>query len=240
MVLNTRRPLFSSARMRRALNYAIDRPALARHPTSSTSGQPTDQYIPPGMRGFRDASVYPLDGPDVAKARQLAGGRGGRAVMWTCNDPACTHNADIVRANLEAIGIDVEIRQFSNEKFFDKLGQPQGGRWDIADGQWFADYSDPFDMLNVLFSPSVKNNLDFGGFDDPRFEREMDVTARLSGARRYRAYARLDAELARHDPPGASYANPSNDYLFSARMGCVVDQPYYGVDLAALCIRPEG
>jgi peptide/nickel transport system substrate-binding protein len=237
LIFNTRRPLFSGARMRRAVNYAIDRSALARHPTVNASGQPTDQYVPPGMRGFRDAAVYPLDGPDVAKARQVADGRGGHAVMLTCSGTSCRHNAEIVRANLRAIGIEVEIRQFSNEQLYAMLQRPDG-RWDIATSEWFADYSDPFDILNVLFSPSVKNNADFGGFDDPRFEREMNAAARLNGARRYRAYARLDAELARRNPPVAAYVNPSNAYLFSARMGCEIDQPYYGVDLGALCVPP--
>ena len=158
--------------------------------------------------------------------------------MWTCSNTVCGRNAEIVRANLKAVGIDVEIRQFSIDKFFGKLQRPRRGRWDIIGVTWFADYSDPFDVLNILFSPRVKNNIDYGGFDDPRFEREMRAAARRSGARRYRSYARLDAELARHDAPIATYANPSNAYLFSARMGCEIDQPYYGVDFGALCTRP--
>jgi YVTN family beta-propeller protein len=239
MLLNTQRPLFSSARIRRAVNYAIDREALARRPLPESSGKPTDQYLPPGMRGYSDAPIYPLGGPDVAKAKRLAGGRGGRAVMWTCNGPVCKRNAEIVRANLKAIGIDVEIRQFSDEKLFvDKLPRP-GGSWDIVDSRWYADYADPFETISFLFDPTVKKTIDFGGFDDPRFEAEMRAAARLSGPRRYRAYGRLDAELARRDPPVAAYANESNDYLFSARMGCEIDQPVYGIDLAALCVRPS-
>ena len=30
----------------------------------------------------------------------------------------------------------------------------------------------------------------------------------------------------------------TNDYLFSARMGCQTIHPIYGIDLAALCMRP--
>ena len=88
-----------------------------------------------------------------------------------------------------------------------------------------------------MFDSSVKNNINFGGFDDPRFERDMRAAARLSGARRYGTYARLDAELARYDPPVAAYANETNEYFFSARMGCEIDQPVYGIDLGALCLR---
>ena len=67
----------------------------------------------------------------------------------------------------------------------------------------------------------------------------MRRTAELAGPRRYRAYARLDADLARDAGPLAAYANPTNDYYFSTRMGCQVVQPVYGLDLAALCIKDE-
>jgi peptide/nickel transport system substrate-binding protein len=238
LALNTRRRLFSSARMRRAVSYAIDRRALAGGPLLGSSGQPTDQYLPPGMRGFRNAAIYPLGRPDVAKARRLASGRGGRAVMWTCNGSVCKRNAEIVRADLQSIGIDVVIRQFSDERLFGEKLPRGGGSWDIADARWFDDYADPFATMNFLFDPTVKNNIDFGGFDDPRFEGQMRAAAGLSGPRRYRVYGRLDTDLARHDPPVAAYANETNDFLFSARMGCEIDQPVYQIDIAALCVRP--
>jgi YVTN family beta-propeller protein len=235
LALNTQRPLLSSAAMRRAVNYAIDRPALAREPNQALSGQPTDQYIPPGMRGYRDAEVYPLDGPDVATAKRLAGNRGGNAVMYTCTDAACRGRAEIIRANLEEIGIEVEIRQFSIAGLYGALFRPNEP-WDIADTSWIADYADPFQAVNILFSPGALSHL--GGFDDPYFQRKMQSIASLTGPSRYRAYARLDAELARENPPAAAYATQTKDYFFSARMGCQINQPVYGLDLGALCVQP--
>jgi YVTN family beta-propeller protein len=245
LVLNTKRPLFSAPRLRRAANYAVDRRALARQPLPHVSGHPTDQYIPQHMPGFRDAIVYPLDGPEVAKARRLAGGRGGRAVMYTCNESSCLHNAEVVRANLKAIGIDVRIRQFPFEVLYRKLRAPAlsggVGRWDIADVGWFADYADPYDILNQLFEtvPGLQGgNFNVGHFDEPRFERRLHRAASLSGPRRYRTYARLDADLAREAAPVVAYANETSNYFFSERIGCEIVQPLYGLDLAALCERP--
>lgn len=59
--------------MRRAFNFALDRAALARNAEAGFSSQPTDQLLPPAMPGFR-ADIYPLDGPDVTRARRLASG----------------------------------------------------------------------------------------------------------------------------------------------------------------------
>jgi hypothetical protein len=72
------------------------------------------------------------------------------------------------------------------------------------------------------------------------YNRRLEAAARLSGAQRYSAYAFLDADLARKMAPFAVLFNPSELDFFSARMGCQVYQPIYGVDLAALCIRGEG
>jgi hypothetical protein len=34
--------------------------------------------------------------------------------------------------------------------------------------------------------------------------------------------------------------NSLSHQLFSARIGCVIYQPYYGIDLDALCLRRKG
>ena len=60
--MNTSRPLFSTAAARQAVNLALDRPALIAT-GGAFSGNPTDQYIPPTVPGFRDESIYPLNGP---------------------------------------------------------------------------------------------------------------------------------------------------------------------------------
>ena len=63
-------------------------------------------------------------------------------------------------------------------------------------------------------------------------------TARLTGPARYLAYGKLDLDLARNAAPLIAYGNSSSQDFFSARIGC---QTYgvYGVDLAALCIKPR-
>ena len=89
--LNTSRPLFANANLRKAVNYALDRRAIAR--AYRPLATPTDQYLQPGIPGFRDTDVYPLT-RDLARARHLARGHGGRAVLYACAEPpvARSHN----------------------------------------------------------------------------------------------------------------------------------------------------
>lgn len=86
LVFNTGGPLFrSNPSLRRAINFALDRKALEATGGGPVGASLTDQYLPYAMPGFKDAAIYPLDGPDLARARALAEGnlRSGRAVLLT-------------------------------------------------------------------------------------------------------------------------------------------------------------
>ncbi|MDP9188068.1 MAG: hypothetical protein M3O25_02325 [Actinomycetota bacterium] len=61
--------------------------------------------------------------------------------------------------------------------------------------------------------------------------------AHLSGDTRIRAYAKLDGELAAEAAPAAPFATGTTTHFLSARMGCQVLHPIYGLDLASLCLR---
>jgi hypothetical protein len=65
----------------------------------------------------------------------------------------------------------------------------------------------------------------------------MRAAARLNGERRLHAYARLDADLTRNDPPAVAWGIGTFREFFSARVGCHIYQPIYGFDLGSLCLR---
>lgn len=236
--LNTSRPLFKDTALRKAVGYAIDRPAMARL-GGAFNGTPSDQYLPPTVQGFQDAKIYPLRGPDVAKARELAGGKRGKAVLYTCTTTGCANRAQVVQANLKAIGIDVEVRTWERQVQFAKEGT-RGEPFDIADEGWVADYPDPYDFLNILLDGTriqARNNVNFSYFDEPAWNRKLQEAARLAGPERYKRYGELDVELARDAAPLAVYMNNNNRDFFSSHMGCQVYQPTYGMDLNAMCVR---
>ncbi len=229
-VFNPRRPLFARAAMRRAVNYAIDRRALARHPIpAALAGRPTDQHIPPGWPGYRDAAIYPLGGPNLAVARRLAGGGHHRGVLYTCNGAECIEQAQIVRQNLAAIGIDLEIRVFPYGTVFARLEDPDEP-YDISFTGWIGWVPDPSDFAGVYFGIHGSTAFLNG---TPR----VRDAARLTGAPRAAAYAALDRDLAAHEAPFAMAVSAATTDFFSARIGCQAEHPIYGIDLSALCVR---
>lgn len=231
-LFNTRRGVFADPKLRKAVNYAIDRRALAEYTGVGQGGRPTDQYIPQGMPGFEDAVTYPLGGPDIATARRLAGTERRQAMLYTCTTPDCARHGEILRSNLRAIGIDLDVRQFPVGEMFDRIGTP-GEPFDIAYSNWFADNADPSNFINTLFAPDAF----FGHlYEDPGMDRRMAAAARLSGDARLDAYARTDRYLAERAVPAAPFAVGTVTHFLSSRMGCQILHPIYGLDLAALCV----
>ena len=101
---------------------------------------------------------------------------------------------------------------------------------------WIFDYADPSDFINDQFGPAAGYP---GDFRDPGLWRRMAAAARLTGDARLRAYARLDRDLAERAAPAAPFASGTLTHFLSARMGCQVLHPLYGLDLAALCVRDD-
>jgi ABC-type transport system substrate-binding protein/class 3 adenylate cyclase len=237
--MNTSRPLFSNVRMRRAVNFAIDRPALVaqgqrfQEVNPFNAGEPTDDYIPPSVAGATDFHLYPVNGPDLRRAKRLAGRVHATAILYTPNTSPWVQEAQLIRRDLKRLGIDVQVKEFAIGDFFARVTR-RGEPFDLA-------------VSGYSISPDPVQNLEiFGGgttnishFADPAFDRKLKAVAKRSGAKRYRAASRLALELQRDAAPAAAISwNTARDF-FSARIGCQVYQPFFGMDLAALCLRGE-
>ncbi len=238
LALNTDRPLFKdNPQLRRAVNYALDRPALARlfGPDGAT---PADEYLPPGFPGYQPKHVYPVGAPDLATARRLAAGhrRGGHAVFLTCGTEDCGERAIEVADALKAIGLKVRIDTSPGQLTLTGL---RGTAFDIADVITRPDYGDPYGLLDKLLDGRViraVGNTNISYFASTRITNEIDAAQRLTGEARDRAYGRLGIDVARTDAPLAAYAVLNARVFVAARVGCITYQPVYGLDLAGTCL----
>jgi ABC-type transport system substrate-binding protein len=230
--LNTARGPFVDARLRRAVNYAIDRRALA----AADGSVPSDAYLPPGLPSAGGARVYPLS-PELAQARKLAHGFRGTVVLYTCRAPHCTTTARIVRANLAPLRISVKVVQFEDP--FTAAQRP-GAAYDILVNGWAYDWPDPYDVLNVFLDPNgFRPDWAPPAMRIPsRYRQALERAAVLRGPAREATYRRLSVRLAREVAPFAVYSTPVLPEFFSARVGCRVEQPVVGaVDIGALCVK---
>jgi ABC-type transport system substrate-binding protein len=237
-LLNTSRPLFrNNVKLRQAVNFAVDRKALLRE-RGPLAGTVTDQFLPPGIPGFKDERIYPLEAPDVATARRLAKGRtrSGKAVLYVPATPVGSAQGQILKDNLKKIGIEVDIVQLPAPVLFQKLQTP-GEPFDIGWIGWLG-ISDNF-FLNFLFDGRTIGEPGFGNysyFNSRKYNRLLDAASRLPvGSERYRSYGELDVDIAKNAAPAIAFAYDNTLTLVGPRTGCVIVNPE--LDLTAVCLK---
>ncbi len=241
LAMNHDRAIFkNNVPLKRAINYAIDRRAMLNQ-SGYLAGKRSDQILPPGIAGFRDADLYPLKGPNFNFAKKLANGhtRDGKIVYYTSNTAASAAVAQILQFDLKQIGLDVEVKQFARAVQIQKEGT-RGEPFDITSEGWIADYADPYDFIDVLLNGSNlhdANNNNVAYFNDPKYNAKMAAAARLSGSARYKTYGNLDVDIMKNAAPWAVRSNFNNRIFVSKRVGCFTYNAIYGTDLAAMCLK---
>jgi ABC-type transport system substrate-binding protein len=214
------RPLFADVRMRRAVQYALDRQALAD--AAPAGGLPATRLVAPGVHGYDKKALYPQRG-DLPTARKLAAGRRGTAIVYTWVDPGYTDafNREL-RRQLAAIGIGTKFVAMDQSKGYEPA---KGSRADLIWGGLSVNSADPGAYLQQL------------SYLPPRFSGEIRRIYGLPSPARERAAAALVPRIERASLL-AVYMQSAIPELRSRRLGCVVHQPEYaGVDLAALCVK---
>lgn len=237
---NVSRPLFrNNPRLRRAVNFAVNRSAVRREAEGPLGSRLTDQYLPPGLPGFRDARIYPLQRSNLSKARTLARGhtRSGKAVLYTFDLPPFVAAAQVIRRNLANIGLDVEVKGIPPPAYFQRLIGNPAEPWDIAFADWAPDHLDPYTYLNALLDGQFIAGVNLSHFNSAKYNRLLRQTASLRSTARYRAYGKLDVQLARDAAPMVAIGFLNEATLVSKRVDrrCIVLRPT--LVLNAVCLK---
>jgi ABC-type transport system substrate-binding protein/DNA-binding SARP family transcriptional activator len=186
--LNVHRPPFDNLLARRALNYAVDRSALAS--LGGPPGRPTCQLLPPDFPGYVPYCPYTLDpvpsgrwlAPDLSKARALvrqSGTLGDPITLLTrtgvprslAEQVASTLRNIGYRASLEALTLQTPSKQIP--QIFNQAG--------AGISFWIADFVAPSNFFAVV-ECGQPPGYNAGRFCHPRLDaRIKKVLAEQSG-----------------------------------------------------------
>ena len=237
---NHDRPAFKGAGripLEKAINYAIDRRALARA-LGYLAGKRTDQMLPSVLGP--DESIYPLTGADPTTARRWlakAKHKPTQLVLYASDSTTGVQAAQDFAFEMKRIGIEVDIHYFNRDTLFQKIAT-RGEPFDVAYTGWTGDYVDPAAFLEPLLDGrhlGATDNTDISYVDDPSVNARIDTANGLTGQARRNAWAALDVYLMRNDPPGAPFLQLNNRDFVSPSFGCFVSNPAYGADVVAAC-----
>lgn len=203
--LNTQREPFKDARVRKALSLAIDREYVANTLMQGTYS-PASNFMGPGwidtdgsqfMDNANGGKPY-IDttnhDANVEEAKQLladAGypdGEGLPAITYSTND-AGYHKvvAEYLQQAWAEIGVELSVDIVEWASF---TPMRRNGDYDASRNGWVGDYSDPSNMLDLLFSTNGNND---GKFNNADYDAAM-TTSRTTLDAAERSQALHDAE----------------------------------------------
>jgi dipeptide transport system substrate-binding protein len=153
LAYNTRMPPFDDARVRKALNMAINKEAIL-DAVFQGAGQIATNPIPPTMWSYNDAIEDDPYDPDAAQALlEEAGAAGLSMKVWAMPvqrpyNPNARRMAELIQADFAEIGVDVEIISYEWGEYLDRSKDLE------RDGAvllgWTGDNGDPDNFLAVL------------------------------------------------------------------------------------------
>lgn len=189
-------PLAGNRQLRRAMNFAIDREALARYVLRGQGVPAVNGPIPPGTPGFSGAKGYTFDREMARRLLDSAGFPGGKGLpeitLQISEGAKNLTVAQAVQEQLKAIGVQTRITQVAPPQHREMVANSRVRFWRA---NWMADYPDGENFLVLFFSkyasPSGSNTTHFS---DPRvddiYRKALDP--RLSLTERSRLYGEAE------------------------------------------------
>ena len=191
--INTTRGPLVDARVRQAINYAIDVDRIIERLISGR-GTRAAGVVPPALAGYDSARrPYPYD-PVKAKSLLVAAGHpnGIDIELWTSTTPIYLRMAETIQAYLNKVGIRTKIVQ---REAAASRGAARKGQTDMILKDWYADYPDAEDFLYPLLHSTNKGaggNVSF--FANAAFDSVVTASRHeLDEAKRNQLYRQADS-----------------------------------------------
>lgn len=203
---NLARKPYDDPRVRQAISYAIDRPAIVLNLVSSFA-RPSTSALTPIMRGYVNLGEIPYD-PEKARALlKAAGYPNGFAtrIATTPRYPMGVELAEAVAADLKKVGIAATIEVFdwaTMVQFWAGLPpekNPQeifimGAGASTADADW---------GLRPIFRTAATNENNYGYYSNAEFDRVIEAAMRETDADKRQALYKRAQEIVYLEDPGA-------------------------------------
>lgn len=189
---NFLRPPLDNPKVREAIWAALDTAAMQKAIDRGVGSLPTSQF-PPNQKYFNPSLKPHVQ--DVEKAKRLlkeAGVENLKLEYWTDEDYARLATATMVQAQLEEVGITVEMKVFEWGAFMEGLKQK---KQDLYSMSWTCPPDPDFSLAPVLHSKMI-GGTNRSNVNDPELDAMIDKGAQMpDGPEREALYHKIQDRI---------------------------------------------
>ena len=213
IAMNTQKKPFDSRLVRQAVNHAVNKKKLIKLFYKGLA-IPAKNPIPPTIWSYNDKIQDYEYNPQKAKTLLQKAGytQGLKISLWSMRNPRPympdpQHIAQVIKANLEAVGMEVDLRLFELKAYWQALNSRA---YDMCLLGWVSDNGDPDNFLYVLLDktnaiePDPYNNAFF--VHDQLHELLVKAQQIIKTEQRARLYKQAQ-EIIHHECPWVPLAH---------------------------------
>jgi YVTN family beta-propeller protein len=233
LFLNTRLPPFDDVRVRRALNYALDRAAFVRAAGGPDVASPSCQVLPANFPGYRPFCRYERDFAEAKRLVAASGTRGRPVVVWT-RTSFKQYYSHVVAA-LRALGYRARLKVVEDSAYIAAVDEAGPAAVQAGWAAWIPDYPTAGNFITSLLGYSEK----LTGFSDRAVDRQIAQALELQQTDPTAAdelWARIDRMIVERAPFVPMY-NLRGVVLVSERVGNFQYHPLWFTLLDQLWVR---
>lgn len=206
---------FNDVKVRQAVQMSIDRQAIL-DALYGGRGQVEQGIFPHGLIGFNGSQTVIEYNPEAAKALLAEAGYAGGFTMEIAADSSASDTVtmalEIIKAQLEEVGINAEIKNYDQSTWLDTRKSGELGSFMST---WTADYNDPDNFIYTFFGNEEKSKIRSINYPDTAvMERVSKARAIVDEGERIAEYNALEEKLIHED--AAWVPMYSRTHLFAA------------------------
>jgi ABC-type transport system substrate-binding protein len=148
--LNCSKPPFNNLRLRRAINYAIDREKILET-IYEGRGRLANGPVPDNLRKWKREPDYEYNPEEAREIIKREGQEGITISFYITADQEVIDIADVIQSYIKAVGINVKIKQLEWSAYKEAVNKGEPNMFYLS---WWADYPDPENFLFPLFHSS--------------------------------------------------------------------------------------
>ncbi len=214
---NPTRPPLDDPVLRRSLSSAIDRASICRYVLRGGE-TPATGLVPPGLFGHGHGHGH---GPAPAPAPAPAPSPRPLAYLYPATDDSAAQIGEVLQSAFAPLGVHLRLHPAEPKAAFASVKRLE---YDIAWGNWTADYPDPANFLGIFRSGSGNNRT---GFRDPEYDALLDrAAAAPAPADRAALLAAAEARLLAAAPLAPLFFTPVTVLARPNLRGGRVDAPF--------------